>query len=384
MINSYNSFISQPTGCADPVFPGMYSRISNKYQWIRDLVCAWAEKPPASYGCVSKPERPKKTERPVTVEIRLDRFPKETGWLIRSEYGKTNSYIAIGTYSDYTGKSTKDKTVATIVQLEEDTKYELIMLDAYGDGLKFDGGYYKLWLGNAPFMGIQLDSGSTYGKYIKHPFYVPKNVATKQPTPAPNLPPQDSPAESPAPDPTPLAPKDEPYLTIGFKFDQYPEQTGWAITSVETQELLTSKPFGSYNGKKNSMIFEKFMLPENSGNASDQYIFAILDSGRDGMCCDKGQGFFQVFYGGIADNKVMFRGGSFTYLQQFIFQLDGSVITSPPVYSPQRLDGDNQNPTDQRFPWNDDTTSGGINISRHHNPWVSITIGMAIIVVCVF
>lgn len=330
--------------------------MSNQYQWIRDLVCSWAEKPPPFYACPPKQERPENPERAVTFEIRLDRFPKETGWLIRSQYGKTNSYVATGRYSAYTGSSYQQKLVTTTVQLEEDTKYDLIMLDSYGDGLKFDGGYYKLWLGDAPYMGIQLVSGSVYGKFMKHPFYVPKSVATEQPIKAPSSPPQSLP---PANAPTSIDVDDTPFLTIGFKFDKYPEQIGWAITSIETRKLLISKPFGSYTGKKNSLVFEKFTLPDPSTALSDQYIFAVLDSGRDGLCCENGQGFFQVFYGEMSDNNVMFRGGTFSYLDQFIFQLDGSVITSPPVYSPLRIDGGDQNPTDGPNPWGDDDTSKG-------------------------
>jgi hypothetical protein len=312
-------------GCADPIFPGMYSRISSQYQWIRNLVCTLAENPPAYFQCPPRLSNGDKQTRPVTIELLLDRFPIETGWLIRDQYGKTNAYVGIGEYEDV-----GNKLVITTVMLKEDTKYEFIMLDSYGDGLKFDGGNYKVWLGPDPFEGIQVVSGNTFGKQIIHNFYLPKAKATDAPVASP---PTNSDVTPPSSTPS-LAPQvapDEPHITIGFKFDSFAEETGWAVTSVETQELLISKPFGTYSGKDNSMVFETVPLPTEPTNANDHYIFAILDSGRNGLCCEEGQGFFQVFFGDMADDKVMFRGGNFKYLQQFMFDLNGGIITSPPV-----------------------------------------------------
>ena len=39
-------------------------------------------------------------KRAVTVDIILDRFPKETGWLIRTKMGKSIAYIPIGGYKN--------------------------------------------------------------------------------------------------------------------------------------------------------------------------------------------------------------------------------------------------------------------------------------------
>lgn len=322
-------------GCADPVFPGIYARISSQIDWITDVVCNWAEKPPTHFGCPPRPDPPKGPTRPVTIEIRLDRFPGETGWLIRRADGKTVSYIPIGGYKN------ADSTVISKMELEVKKYYTLIMLDGYGDGIKFDGGYYKLWMGDTPYMDGLITSGSTYGKYKAFPFYVPEVVL---PPPTPSVP--TGPAVVPIPVPLP-SPQDKTpaptkipgfYITVGIKFDDFPEEIGWAITSVETQELLFSKRIGSYKGKKNDVVVEHFMLPDTAVKSS-QYIFAILDNGRDGLCCEKGQGFYQVFYGSMEENKVLFQGDKFKYLQQFIFGLQGDVITMPPA-------GASRDPTD--------------------------------------
>ena len=49
---------------------------------------------------------------------------------------------------------------------------------------------------------------------------------------------------------------------------------------------------------------------------------------------------YQVFYGSLADNKVLFQGERYKYLQQFIFDITGDVVTPPPVPSPRRSDAD--------------------------------------------
>ncbi len=326
-------------------------------------MCDWAEKPPNYFGCQPRPDPPKGPTRPVTMQIKLDRFPGETGWLIRRADGKTVSYIPIGGY-----KNAKENIVLSVMQLEVKKTYTLTMLDGYGDGIKFDGGFYKLWLGDTPYMSGLITSGSTYNKFVSFTFYVPEVVLAP---PTPSAPVQPVPGPSPGgllPAPGPTIAKKTPaptgdegfYITLGIKFDENPEEIGWAITSVETQELLFSKEIGSYKGKKNDVVVEKVLLPE-SASKSSKFIFAILDDGRDGLCCEKGQGFYQVFYGNMADDKVLFHGAEFKYLQQFIFGLKGDVITPPPVL---RLDEDddkastfNSQDDDDIFSANDDVYS---------------------------
>ena len=372
---TYSCYVFQLPGCADPVFPGMYARVSSQYQWIQQNVCAWAESPPAYFGCPPRLKIGDKPKRPVTVDLMLDRFPRETGWLIRNEVGTTDAYMAIGEYS---GEG--NKHVVRTVLLKEDTNYEFIMLDAYGDGLKFDGGYYKLWIGDTPYMGIQVASGNTFGENKIHQFYLPKGIVTNSPVASQ---PTTSISSSPSPTQAPESGPEDPHLTIGFRFDDSAEETGWAITSVETQELLMSKSFGTYSGKDNKIVFEKVSLPTYPNEDNQQYIFAILDAGRDGLCCEKGQGFFQVFYGDMADNKVMFRGGDFKYLQQFIFDLNGGIITSPPVA--QRIDRSNNGGIDNEDDVNQDDVyaSNSAQLSSFHQIFNVLIIPVVIVVLIV-
>ena len=55
--------------CADPNFPGVNSRVSSSFAWIRAVVCQESSAPPPYLGCPNAPARapdtvPEKLERP--------------------------------------------------------------------------------------------------------------------------------------------------------------------------------------------------------------------------------------------------------------------------------------------------------------------------------
>ena len=104
------------------------------------------------------------------------------------------------------------------------------------------------------------------------------------------------------------------------------------MTSVDTETLVASRSFGTYADKENEMVFERVDLPLKDGEPEGEFVLAILDSGRNGLCCDSGGGFYQVFFGEITDGKILYTGGKFNYLQKFIFNFEGQLISSPPVF----------------------------------------------------
>ena len=43
--------VSWGIGCGNEDFPGVYSRVSSAYVWIRNEVCDTSKNPPASFNC---------------------------------------------------------------------------------------------------------------------------------------------------------------------------------------------------------------------------------------------------------------------------------------------------------------------------------------------
>jgi len=327
--------VSWGLGCAHESFPGVYSRISSQFDWIKEHVCLFSEAPPDEFGCEKadrKDNENKGNKRAVTVEIMLDRFPKETGWLIRNEGGTSVAYIPIGGYKSV---QESEKHIFATVHLHVDHNYEFIMLDSYGDGLKFDGGQYKLWLGDTPYMGQLLLQGSTFERAIHHPFYVPVMPPTPSPvinnTPT-NTPPPPSPTtngqptvvinppQSPPVNGSTLSPSLllVPYITLAIKFDNQPEEIGWSVTS-SMNEMISFKSIGSYT-EKNKLVIERVQIPEQYSN--DGIMFALLDNGKNGLCCNFGQGFFQIFLGDLSDDIVIAKGSKFSRLQHIDIDLN--------------------------------------------------------------
>lgn len=85
----------------------------------------------------------------------------------------------------------------------------------------------------------------------------------------------------------------DPTLTLTIQFDHYPEETSWSIRSPEGVTIAAAGPFREEVGL--STYTEHMVLPEG------QYIFSINDSYGDGICCNYGEGNFQLVdsYGSV-------------------------------------------------------------------------------------
>jgi len=89
-------------------------------------------------------------------------------------------------------------------------------------------------------------------------------------------------------------------VTVNILFDQYPQETSWEIKGSSNNILFAGGPYTSSN--VGSLLSEVICLPY------DCYNFTIFDSGNDGICCDFGNGFFQLV---DASGQLLLNGGNF-------------------------------------------------------------------------
>eukprot|EP00560_Eucampia_antarctica_P004043 CAMPEP_0197842040 /NCGR_PEP_ID=MMETSP1437-20131217/46519_1 /TAXON_ID=49252 ORGANISM="Eucampia antarctica, Strain CCMP1452" /NCGR_SAMPLE_ID=MMETSP1437 /ASSEMBLY_ACC=CAM_ASM_001096 /LENGTH=567 /DNA_ID=CAMNT_0043451873 /DNA_START=664 /DNA_END=2367 /DNA_ORIENTATION=+ len=331
--------VSWGLGCAHQHFPGVYARISNQIGWINKWVCEWSEAPPQDLGkwckfgrfnnsttdvgkpnLIDDPSDDKESDTQgkdlpqqlVTVIIHLDRYPQETGWLIRSKLDTitTHVFAPIGAYS---GQEKKD--IVQEVYLDVNREYEFIMLDSYGDGLQFDNAEYFVYRnmdGTDQILAQGFGADFTYS--IKHTFSFPY-ISTQTPTAAPVI------FTTPTVPPTSRPTMERAAIFIEFKFDKFPEEVGWDVASAQNGMLVGSKPFGSYAGNGHNLVTEKVWLygPEYG---SQTFTFVIHDSGNNGLCCDHGPGYYKVYLDEVSSDNLLFGGDLYSSKEQYNFVIE--------------------------------------------------------------
>jgi lysyl endopeptidase len=90
--------------------------------------------------------------------------------------------------------------------------------------------------------------------------------------------------------------------------DNYPQETSWTLTNVNTNDVVISVPTYTYSTKL-------FLYKENYYIGDNQcYQFTIFDSARDGLCCGYGVGYYKIFYEG----QLLLEGADFVYTETSI------------------------------------------------------------------
>lgn len=116
-----------------------------------------------------------------------------------------------------------------------------------------------------------------------------------------------------------------PYqMTIVIMLDKFPRETGWALTS-KNSEITYMKRVPGYYREPSKLAVETVPIPEGT-NA----IFTITDEEGDGLCCENGEGYFQIY---TADGSLIVdESGSFESSTS-VSVFAGKPLTLPPTVS---------------------------------------------------
>lgn len=270
-------------GCADPNYPGVYSRVSENYNWIMEN--QFTPAPTISESPTSAPTTCLNDN--ISVHVKTDVYPLETSWVL-SKDGDVLRQVELFEYNMENTLYTHDVCIEDL----SSSCIEFIIMDYYGDGIccSYGNGYYEVYHGNEVLM-----NGAEFGSLESDTYCGPD-------------------APPPSPD-TECSDQGAVLVTINVQTDEYPTETAWVLKNDDENDLLLQVQEEEY-------VFPNFLYSHSKCVPYGKCIsFEITDSYGDGICCTVGQGYFEVLEGA----RVVMEGGEFIYVKS-----DSHCVSSAP------------------------------------------------------
>jgi len=305
--------VSWGIGCASPTFPGVYSRISSQYEWIRETVCEHSLSAPEDFECGESggsnaglslfEDDADDSKSYVTLEVSLDEQPHEFSWMVSTLTGQSDKLIATippGFYSGF-----KNYTFHHKLEVNPDQFHRISLRDTFGDGLQ---GYVAVYRGTVPILSHLImyerlfhDKDRSDFNRVDHAFY------------------------------TGLTPPN--YFSLAIKFDKFPRDVWWKLESETDGVIIEQRPPGWYNERFELMSIVEYISVFGSRPGGIRYRFTMGDSFPcetnpeetcgDGICCNYGEGEYRLYAGPPNENGHLLSSGGNYGLSQ-------SLVITPP------------------------------------------------------
>jgi len=95
-----------------------------------------------------------------------------------------------------------------------------------------------------------------------------------------------------------ICPEDQ--VVIEILTDDYPSETTWQLFDANSSSVIAAG--GPYTGNPNTLFTEEVCVPDTTC-----LVFTIYDAFGDGICCDYGNGYYNVYFNGALEGT----GGAF-------------------------------------------------------------------------
>eukprot|EP00521_Asterionellopsis_glacialis_P011232 CAMPEP_0195294664 /NCGR_PEP_ID=MMETSP0707-20130614/15666_1 /TAXON_ID=33640 /ORGANISM="Asterionellopsis glacialis, Strain CCMP134" /LENGTH=617 /DNA_ID=CAMNT_0040355701 /DNA_START=142 /DNA_END=1995 /DNA_ORIENTATION=+ len=313
--------VSWGFSCADPNFPGVYTRISHVHEWIQDVICEHSDSPPPYMNCIQKDDRvdidenPNNTPSavqvdasypleepafPIIIEITLDEYPEEIGWSFHRISSQAEEVYTVrrGTYK------VPSETITETIMVYEGGLYHFEIFDLVGDGMccQHGKGGYKIYLDD----DLHVSTSGNFNFKSEQAFIAQKAKSTP-------------------------VPSGESFVTLDINFDLFPSENGWILETEHIDEeydvVDTAKSGGAADSSlqvigyqlpgtyspelAHKKIRETIVVPDAREGDFRTYTFTFLDSAGDGICCTYGKGNYTLYMRHPQDDVIILQGDSF-------------------------------------------------------------------------